>query len=127
MRAAAVLVLVLAACSTYHESLAERLQGNWVCQHVYPDQGFTRTDHATLAVYRTTIQYTVNTAWECDSADACPGDPPVARGGYFEGIYTDLGDSLVLRDASDTVAFRSVTGSSFTFIVNGISFPMQRN
>lgn len=129
LRAAAIFLLVLlaAACSTHHESLAERLQGNWICHHVYPDQGFLRTDDATMAVYRTTMQYTVNTHWECDTVGTCPANPPDARGGYFEGIFKELGDSLVLQDASDTVAFQSVTDSSFTFIVNGISFPMRRN
>jgi len=57
----------------------------------------------------------------------CPGTPPDPLGGYFEGDFTDIGDSLVLRDATDTVSFRNITDSAFTFVVNGIAFPMRRN
>lgn len=128
-RMAVLLALLAAACGKHDdaETLGDRLQGNWIYSRVYPDQGFQRTEHATLAVYRTTIQYSVYVAWECDTTKTCPGKPPDALGGYFEGVFRDLGDSLALQDGVDTVSFRSVTDTSFTFIVNGIAFPMQRN
>lgn len=129
LRAAACLAFLLAACATHDDSrtLAERLQGNWFYNRVYPDQGFIRTDYASLAVHVTTIQYSATSSWDCDTVGTCPGTPPEPRGGSFEGIFTDLGDSLAVRDGTDTLSFQSVTDSSFTFIVNGISFPMRRN
>jgi hypothetical protein len=127
--AAILLALLAAGCGTHDDppTLGERLRGNWKCHHVYPDQGFLRTDDATMAVYQRTIQYTDIAKWECDSVGPCPGDPPNALGGYFEGIFQDLGDSLVLQDATDTVSFKDVTDDSFTFVADGIAFPMQRN
>lgn len=127
--AAFLLALMASACGTHDDSetLSERLQGNWTYTRIYPDQGFIRTDHATLAVYQTTIQYSVYVAWECDTAGPCPGKPPDPLGGYFEGDYQDLGDSLKLHDGVDTVSFLSVTDTSFTFVVNGTAFPMRRN
>ena len=124
-----LLALLASACGTHDdgETLSERLQGNWTYSRIYPDQGFIRTDNATLAVYKTTIQYSVYVAWECDTTGPCPGTPPDPLGGYFEGDFTDIGDSLVLRDATDTVSFRNITDSAFTFVVNGIAFPMRRN
>lgn len=124
-----LLALLASACGTHDdgETLSERLQGNWTYSRIYPDQGFIRTDNATLAVYRTTIQYSVYVAWECDTTGPCPGRPPDPLGGYFEGDFTDIGDSLVLRDATDTVSFRDITDSAFTFVVNGTAFPMRRN
>ncbi|MBW8887889.1 MAG: hypothetical protein JF616_09050 [Fibrobacteres bacterium] len=125
-----LLAFLTFACGTRNDSetLSDRLQGNWTYTRIYPDQGFTRRDNATLAVHRTTIQYSVYVSWECDTTVApCPGKPPDPLGGYFEGDFTDLGDSLVLRDGVDTVSFHSVTDTAFTFIVNGTAFPMRRN
>ncbi len=124
-----LLALLASACGTHDDSetLSERLQGNWACSRIYPDQGFIRRENAALAVYRTTIQYSVYVAWECDTTGPCTGTPPDPLGGYFEGDFTDIGDSLVLRDPTDTVSFRDITDSAFTFVVNGTAFPMRRN
>jgi hypothetical protein len=115
--------LLLASCGTGPGSptLAQRLQGNWSCHRIAPDGRFLRTDDATLAVHSTSLQYNWNISWSCDSAAPCP----TSRGGYFEGIYADLGDSLALLDAVDTVAFRP-RGDSLDFIVDGTAFPMGR-
>lgn len=129
LAAAALLACLVSGCGTHDDppTLGERLRGNWICHHVYPDQGFLRTDDAAMAVYQRSIQYSDIAKWECDSVGPCPGAPPNALGGYFEGIFTDLGDSLVLQDATDTVSFKDVTDDSFTFVVDGIAFPMRRN
>ena len=126
---AVLLGFLAAGCGTDDDppTLGERLRGNWMCHHVYPDLGFLRTDDATMAVYQRTIQYTDIAKWECDTVGPCPGTPPNATGGYFEGIFQDLGDSLVLQDATDTVSFKDVTDDSFTFVADGIAFPMHRN
>jgi len=80
-----------------------------------------------LAVKQTTLYYMYSVSWECDSAGSCPIEPPAPRGGYFEGIFTEDGDSLAVRDDLDTVSFHSVTDSAFVFLVNGTAFPMRRN
>jgi hypothetical protein len=137
LRPALALAFFLAACGTREEppsvivqdprTLGEKLRGNWYCERNYPDQGFLRTDRASMDVYLTTMHMNYNVAWMCDSLGPCPGEPPDGYGGYFEGIFRDLGDSLALQDAPDTVAFRNVTDSVCTLVINGRSdFPLRR-
>jgi hypothetical protein len=121
----------MAGCGSPNEDqsihLADRLQGNWAYQGEFPDQGFRRTEYATLAVHQTTLQYTYTVSWECPARTTCPGEPPVAKGNYFEGVYTDLGDSLDLRDALEPVSFRNVKDSTAEMHVGGFVFPLRRN
>jgi hypothetical protein len=121
--------LLAIACGPHDDppTLGERLKGNWYYERSYPDQGFLRTDRASLDVYLTTMHLNYGISWACDSVGTCPGEPPDALGDYFEGIFRDLGDSLALQDATDTVAFRNVTDTGFTLWINGrLSFPLRR-
>lgn len=121
--------LMILACGPHEDppTLGERLAGNWYCERSYPDQGFLRTDRASMDVYQTTIHLNFGISWSCDSLGPCPGEPPDTYGGYYEGIFRDLGDSLALQDAADTVAFRNVTDTGFTLVINGrLSFPLRR-
>jgi hypothetical protein len=119
------------ACGPHEDedppTLGERLAGNWYCERSYPDQGFLRTDRASMDVYRTTLHLNFGVSWSCDSVGPCPGEPPDTYGSYFEGVFRDLGDSLALQDAADTVAFRNVTDSGLTLVINGrLTFPLRR-
>lgn len=117
----------LAGCSGPDApSLAERLQGSWTCSREAREGAFLRSDIATLGVDGNTIRYAWNVLWGCADAPACAPEPPPDRGGYFEGVFRQAGDSLVLRDGVDTLGFREVAESSFTFVVNGTAFPMRR-
>lgn len=130
LASASALAALLAACGTHdsRETLGDKLQGNWACHRAFPDQGFRRSEDAVMEAIQTSLKYRYYIAWECDSAGPpCPGEPPTATGGYFEGLFQDLGDSLVLKDGIDTVSFRDVTDTSFTLSVNRWSFPMLRN
>ena len=136
MKAAWILAFLAVACGPHDDppvlvetppTLGEKLTGNWYYERKELDQGFLRTEIASLDLHMTTIHLNYSIVWNCDSIGPCPDHPPDAYGGYFEGIFQDLGDSLALQDASDTVAFRNVTDSSFTLLINGrLSFPMER-
>lgn len=129
LRAGALAAFLAAGCGVHDDppTLGERLQGNWYYERSIPEQGYLRTDEASLAVYRTTLHMYYNIKWSCDSIGPCPGEPPSGEGGYFEGIFRDLGDSLALQDVPDTVAFRNVTDSGCTLLINGrLSFPLRR-
>jgi hypothetical protein len=122
---------LLAACAGQGsgpeaEHLAERLQGNWACAGETRLGEFLRSDIATLAVDSSTIKYSWNVLWDCAVEPACAQEPPKDRGGYFEGVYKAQGDSLALQDGVDTLAFRDLADSAFTFVVNGSAFPMRR-
>jgi hypothetical protein len=121
--------LLAASCGMHADppTLGERLKGNWYYEQSFPDREFLRTEKASLDVYRTTMHLNYNVSWDCGSTGPCPGEAPQAFGGYFEGIFRDLGDSLALQDAIDTVAFRNVTDTGFTLLINGrLSFPLRR-
>ncbi len=121
-------MLCAPACGTGPEgpSMAERLQGHWAREATLPDGGFLRAEYVTLAVRNTTIQYSYHVSWECPPEEACPGEPPAAYGGYFEGIFEDLGDSLALKDALEPVSFRPLSDSALLFIVDSGSFALER-
>lgn len=130
----AIAAMLATACGTHDDpptlgpTLGKRLAGNWYYERNYPDQGFLRTDRASLDIYQTTIHLNYGISWRCDSIGPCPpGEPPNAYGNYFEGSFRDLGDSLALQDATDTVAFRNLTDTGFTLLINGrLGFPMRR-
>ena len=131
LKGAIAAALLLAACGTEGPAsqgpLGERLRGSWFCDRAYPDRGFLRAEIAKLDMHPPTLHLSYNVSWECDPAGPCPGGPPDAIGGYFEGSFRDLGDSLALRDALDTVSFREVTDTGFTLLINGrLAFPMRR-
>lgn len=127
---AAALAFILAACAgngsgPETHSLAERLQGSWACGLETKAGEFLRSDIATLEANKTSIRYSWNVLWDC-AKDPCAEPAPKDRGGYFEGVFRELGDSLALQDGVDTVAFRDVGDSTFDFVVNGAAFPMRR-
>jgi hypothetical protein len=129
MRRAIALAFLITACGTHDDppTLGEELAGNWYYEQTFPDQGFLRTERASLDIISTTLHLNYGISWSCDSIGPCPGKPPDAYGGYFEGIFRDLGDSLALQDPADTVAFRNVTDTSFTLVINGrLNFPLRR-
>lgn len=128
-RTAGLALFALAACGGEHdrETLAERLRGSWVCQREFPDRGFVRKDDVELAVTASSLELNYNVFWSCDTLAPCPGPPPAPSSGYYEGVYRDLGDSLALLDALDSVAFRDVADTGFTLLINGsLAFPMRR-
>jgi hypothetical protein len=135
--AAILSAALLAGCGEPDRaSLPDRLQGNWSCLRTVAQDGFLRTDQATLELYRTSIKYAYDSHWVCDtlandakgiSRAACEASAPSGLWGYFEGVFTASGDSLQVRDGTDTLAFRNVTDRTFEFDVNGLTYPMTRN
>lgn len=130
VKRAAALALMVAACASQESgpkapSLAERLQGSWACGSETRVGEFLRSDIATLEANSTSIRYSWNVLWDC-VVEPCAAEAPKDRGGYFEGVFRDLGDSLDLQDGVDTVSFRDVRDSAFTFTVNGTAFAMRR-
>ena len=122
--------VLLAACAGKGSgpaapTLAERLQGSWACGFETRVGEFLRSDIATFEADSSSIRYSWNVLWDC-AAEPCATEAPKDRGGYFEGVFRDLGDSLALQDGVDTVAFRDVGDSAFTFLVNGTAFAMRR-
>jgi hypothetical protein len=117
-------------------TLAERLQGHWKCERKSRVGEYERSDLASLEVQPSSIKYSYNILWDCktfaaDSGGAqvpdCRTPKPEDHGGYFEGVYTAVGDSLELMDATDTLEFRDLKAESFNFIINGSVFPMARD
>lgn len=128
MRLGLAWACLLAACGgpgPDRPTLAQSLLGSWYHASEFRAGEFIRSGSATLGVDRASIRYAWNILWEC-AAEPCAAPPPKDSGGYFEGVYRDLGDSLALQDGVDALGFREVGDSAFTFLVNGAAFPMRR-
>jgi hypothetical protein len=130
--------LAAAGCQTQNNEppVSDRLQGNWVCDRVVREGGFDRSDKASLEILDASIRYAYDSHWDCAVSDTapdgsknpdCTAEPPKGRQGYFEGVFTMEGDSLKVKDASDTVSYRNLRADSFEFLVNGMAYPMERN
>lgn len=139
----AIRLLLIALCLATHPgcrsqapqpTLGERLQGNWSCERSIREDAFLRSDRATLEILETSIKYSYDSRWECADSTAasggigsCAGTEPQGRNGYFEGVFLSEDDSLILRDAAETVSARNVRADGFDLIVGGLDYPMVRN
>lgn len=137
LSAACLSAALLAGCGEPDRTpLAERLQGNWGCRRTVVQEQFLRTDRAGLEVNQTSIKYSYDSHWECDtlandakgiSRAGCAAAAPTGRSGYFEGVFTASGDSLIVKDGTDTLMFRNVTDRTLEFGINGLTYPLTRN
>ncbi|MDB5106911.1 MAG: hypothetical protein JWP91_4600 [Fibrobacteres bacterium] len=131
-------LLLIAACG--HQDppppLGDRLQGNWRCEREYPEGEFQRADTVALEINSTSIRYSYRVRRECrifrtepdgSRIPSCLEPRPEDRAGYFEGVFRPVGDSLVIPESPDTLAFRDVSGDAFVLGVGGLAFPMTRN